>query len=347
MQLEGFCPSWQCPLSVFDVMWDVANLEPPDAVISIDGVRLGTLDGICPEFSALLRTRYAWVRSAKTLARAEVQAPNQDLAKDVSRETVEEALDFLSIVYARTRAPLGDFDGLSVGENVAFLSSDPRKISSWWVRGRRNYVHVGISQALWNNAGSLWEAPPRPWESLPVGTPLRDLIQCAYRRFGQAVRSQGDANACIPLALSSLEILLGPERPNRYIVASRLVRASVLSGLGVPHPLEIAHWYDVRNEILHEGRSVIWPDRGASFLWDVYRILDALSALCTQKNNTTKPQLVASLCDSGIVAQAEAAVDKERQRLQAMQNLAISSIVKSRLRRTVEEWNRVYGQIRR
>ena len=335
------------PTVGFDVMWDVSNLDPPDAAIAVDGVNFGALGAVCQEFSELLLSKYSWIASAKTLGRVRVQAPNQALAKLVSREAVEQALDFLSSLYARSRTWLGDYDGLSVGENVVLLDPDPRKITSSWVRGRRNYVPVGISRALWEETGKLRKAPPRPWEDPKVSVPFRELIRSAYRRFGQAVRNQGDANACIPMAMSALEILLCPESPKRHVMAARLVRASTLGGLSVPHPLAIAGWYVVRNEILHEGRSVTWADKGADLLWDVYRILDVLSALYLQKGIATKTDLVASLSGSQIVSQATSAIDKELQLLESMRQQAVTITSKARLQRAIVEWKKVRGQISR
>jgi hypothetical protein len=334
------------PLVDFDVMWDVANLDLPDGALSAGPVQLGVLDCICQEHAQLLRARYSWVASANILARTQVQAPDRDLAIPVSREEVEDALDILCVTYARTRISLGDFDGLSVGENVVFLDPDPAQVTSRWVRGRRNFMHVVLPNSAWNGVGSLRKAPVRPWESVPPTAPISELLQRAYRRFGQAVRNQGDANACLPLAMSSLEVLLGPEHPNRYVLASRLVRASLLAGQAVPHPVELANWYDMRSKVLHEGRAIKWTNKGQDLLWDTYEILDAISALCIREGIPEKAGLVAVLSTQPIVKQAAQVIDTEIKNLETVRNQAVSSTAKTRLNRTIEEWKRIRGQVR-
>ncbi len=90
-----------------------------------------------------------------------------------------------------------------------------------------------------------------------------------------------------------------------------------------------------------------WTDNGANLLWDVYRILDALSALCLQKGILTRDELVAALRGSQIVSQAGSAIDKEAQHLTSMRGQAVSSTTKSRLERAIKEWEKVRQQLRR
>ncbi len=301
-------------LRSFRIAFEVLGLKPGKEPIRFGSSTFGMLDKLAKE-AGLVINRERWNRQdsdpAETVAvLVEVEAPEPMKATGPAARLAEDALDLLATSDFRSRLSHGPPWETRIGRRCWVWPEGETEtamgVSNPWMRG---YDYEVDQSTVHATGDTRFQAPPDAWTKLPAGD-MRDAVERAYVSIGGAMRRAPDAHASVARAWTAVETLYASGRPGDEVgdraaraVANRF-KVAAAAGTGTTDPFELARFYFLRNDVLHDAISWRWSEKDAhGRLWPLYLHIDHLTGFCIKENITTKDNLRTRLMEPTLVAE--------------------------------------------
>lgn len=294
------------------VAFEVHGLKPGKTPIRIGEYRIGLLQTLTEELDLEI-DRELWGHKdpdpAETVVvMVQVDAPDANKTTGPAGRACEEALDLLATIDYRARFNHGPPWEPRIGRRCWIWPDGESKtaagVSNEWMHG---YDYEVNHDVLTSTKDTRFQAPIDAWLHLPEGD-MRDALTRAYVSIGAAMRRAPDAHASVTRAWTAIETVYAMGRPqdlggdrSARAVANRFKLAAA-AGTGTTDPFELARFYFLRNDVLHEAIPWQWSSKApGKKLWPLYLHLDHLAGFCITEGITTREELDQRLNDAKIV----------------------------------------------